>query len=507
MRIPFLTRRPRAADAVRPEAKSSATGPLIAFQSHGRPVWTPRDYAALAREGYMRNAIVYRAVRMIAEAAASVPWLLYDGAAELDQHPLLALLKRPNRRQAGPDFREALTGYLLVAGNAYVEAVSLDGTVRELHALRPDRMKVVPGPDGWPEAYEYTVGGRTVRFTDPGEGGMSPILHLTQFHPLDDHYGFAPIEAAAVGGRPAQRGGELEQGAARQFGAAIRRAGLPGQGRRQPDDRAVRAAEARTGGGLHRRQARRPAAALGRRARLEIDEPDAEGHGLHGGEERERARDRAGLRRAADAPRHPRRQHLFELPGGQPRLLARHGAAAGRPGGGSALPLARTGVRRKPATCGSTPTRSTRWRATAPRCGRASPMPISSPSTKSAPRWATSRWRAGTTCLLGAKAEADVDDMARTFAERGDLAHLALFLWASGASGLLVWALSELAALQPAVQRLRQRDRAADAFLQRPRLRHPKDPKPCGLYGRSSPRRGASGIAPSFMHSPKVWHA
>jgi hypothetical protein len=37
-------------------------------------------------------------------------------------------------------------------------------------------------------------------------------------------------------------------------------------------------------------------------------------------------------------------------------------------------------------------------------------------------------------------------DLTRTFSERGDLAHLALFLWASGASGLLVWALRELAA-------------------------------------------------------------
>ncbi len=36
-------------------------------------------------------------------------------------------------------------------------------------------------------------------------------------------------------------------------------------------------------------------------------------------------------------------------------------------------------------------------------------------------------------------------DVAATFAERGDLAHLALFLWASGASGLLVWALREIA--------------------------------------------------------------
>jgi hypothetical protein len=37
-------------------------------------------------------------------------------------------------------------------------------------------------------------------------------------------------------------------------------------------------------------------------------------------------------------------------------------------------------------------------------------------------------------------------DLTQTFAERGDLAHLALFLWASSASALLVFALRELAA-------------------------------------------------------------
>lgn len=40
----------------------------------------------------------------------------------------------------------------------------------------------------------------------------------------------------------------------------------------------------------------------------------------------------------------------------------------------------------------------------------------------------------------------DIDTLARIFADRGDLAHLALFLWASGASALLVFALRELAA-------------------------------------------------------------
>ena len=38
-----------------------------------------------------------------------------------------------------------------------------------------------------------------------------------------------------------------------------------------------------------------------------------------------------------------------------------------------------------------------------------------------------------------------MSELTKTIAERGDLAHLALFLWASGASGLLVWTLKELA--------------------------------------------------------------
>jgi hypothetical protein len=37
-------------------------------------------------------------------------------------------------------------------------------------------------------------------------------------------------------------------------------------------------------------------------------------------------------------------------------------------------------------------------------------------------------------------------DLTQTFIERGDLAHLALFLWASSASVLLIFAVRELAA-------------------------------------------------------------
>jgi len=179
-----------------PEAKASRTSQVIALQSGGRARWTPRDYAALAREGYVKNAIVYRAVKLVAENVGGCAFLVEEGAETRDRHPLLDLIARPNPRQDGAQFLEAIATHLLLAGNAYVEAVAVEGAPRELHVLRPDRMKLVPGADGWPEAYEYTVAGRTVRFEQAAP--LPPILHLSLLHPLDDHYGLAPLEAAAV---------------------------------------------------------------------------------------------------------------------------------------------------------------------------------------------------------------------------------------------------------------------------------------------------------------------
>jgi HK97 family phage portal protein len=87
---------------------------------------------------------------------------------------------------------------LQCAGNAYLEAVSLRGDVRELHVLRPDRMKAVPGPRGWPAGYDYTLDGDVRRIRRDAATGFLPVLHATLFHPLDDIYGYSPISAAAT---------------------------------------------------------------------------------------------------------------------------------------------------------------------------------------------------------------------------------------------------------------------------------------------------------------------
>lgn len=178
--------------------KGSSTGPLIACNTVGRPVWTPKSYERLSEEGYKKNVIVYRAVNLISRGIASVPWRLYTRHTELKEHPLLSLLQAPSPRQAGSCFMESVVSYLLLSGNAYIESVlSNDGRLQELHALRPDRIKLIPNQAGLVVGYDYTVNGRTQHLKAQHFNGADRFLHLKLFNPLNDWYGMSPIEAAA----------------------------------------------------------------------------------------------------------------------------------------------------------------------------------------------------------------------------------------------------------------------------------------------------------------------
>ena len=186
-----------------PEAKTSQTGPLLVQFGLHQPRFTPRQYDRLADEGYQKNVIAYRCIRLISQNAAAVPWVLYKGKGadrkRLEDHPLLSLLHRPNPMQGGAELFEAIFGFLLIAGNSYLETSGpKDGLPRELWSLRPDRMRVIPGAQGVPEAYRYTIGGKSFDFPVDFMTGRADILHIKSFHPLDDWYGMSPLEAAAV---------------------------------------------------------------------------------------------------------------------------------------------------------------------------------------------------------------------------------------------------------------------------------------------------------------------
>lgn len=184
------------------EQKFSKAGRLISLNTVGQAVWTPRQYDKLAEESYQKNAVAFRAISEIAKCAGSVPFQLFQGTGknrkELEDHKLLDLLARPNPLQARSLFIQSIVGFLLIAGNSYIERVgAFRGPPRELWTKRPDRMKVIPGKKGSPAAYEFSIGNGSIPFPVIPSTGQSSILHLKTFHPLNDWYGMSPIEAAA----------------------------------------------------------------------------------------------------------------------------------------------------------------------------------------------------------------------------------------------------------------------------------------------------------------------
>ena len=316
----------RGAVEVVAEKKASATGSVVAVQTSGRVAWSPRDVVSLTRSGFCGNPVGFRSVKLIAEAAAALPLVLQDAAQRFEAHPLLDLVARPNGAQGRAELLEALYAQLLLTGNGYIEAVGAGPVPVELHVLRSDRMSVVPGADGWPVAYEYAVGGRKHRFDVAGD--TAAICHIKNFHPQDDHYGFSPLQAAAmaldVHGAASRWSKALLDNAARPSGAIVYR-GAEGQGKLSDDqyDRLVSEMES------HHQGARN---AAGRRVGLEADGVFALGHGVSPHQGGGGAGSGAGFWGAADAAGDRGGCDLCQLSGGASGVLPADGPAFGHAG-------------------------------------------------------------------------------------------------------------------------------------------------------------------------------
>ena len=167
----------------------------LALSFGSEPAWSARGYAAFSRDGYARNPVAHRCVRLISEAAAACPVkVVGEGAGARSAR---SLLDRPNPDMSRAGFLETVYGQLHVAGDAYVEIAGVEEGAPSLYALRPDRMRVLPGPKGWPDGWEYRSANGRRSFTRDRASGRSPILHLQLFNPANDLYGLSPFEPAA----------------------------------------------------------------------------------------------------------------------------------------------------------------------------------------------------------------------------------------------------------------------------------------------------------------------
>ena len=162
---------------------------LCFFSYHGvnDPRWTPCRYDSLVEEGFQKNVIAFRAITLVSRNVASIPITVKNlDTGEVDAE-LTALLNRPNRSQARATFLENVVNYLLISGNAFIYF----DDIAELRCLRTDRMQIIPNKSKTNvDSYIYSVDSSS--FSIDREN----ILHLKFLNPLNDWYGFSPLQIA-----------------------------------------------------------------------------------------------------------------------------------------------------------------------------------------------------------------------------------------------------------------------------------------------------------------------
>ena len=181
-------------------AKEQKNSNMMGYFGVGTEEAKTYKYQDLAKEGYLKNAIVYRCVNEIAKGASAVPFVIKAGDQIIEQHPLINLLNRPNPLQSYSEFFNSLFGYVLLSGNSYILKVGSElGQPKELHLLRPDRINIKGAGNPIPDKYEYVINGKVHQtFLVDQENGFSELKHVKLWNPLDDYYGLSPMSAAAV---------------------------------------------------------------------------------------------------------------------------------------------------------------------------------------------------------------------------------------------------------------------------------------------------------------------
>lgn len=194
--------------------KATTTVTRIAFNTLGAARWMSRDTETYAREGYEENTIVFRCVDIVAQSVASIPVKLVELASngdrrDIDNHPLLDLLNRPNPVQTYEDLAFSLVAYNLITGAAFLEAFDSQS---EQPVIEPSRK---PPLELWTwQPFRFSVYGNDLRPMPRGyawgfEGsskklwkvdqvtGESQMLCWKSFHPREKLLGLSPISPAA----------------------------------------------------------------------------------------------------------------------------------------------------------------------------------------------------------------------------------------------------------------------------------------------------------------------
>lgn len=164
----------------------------------------PDKIESYINDGYKGNIHVYSVITAITQRCTGIPFRHILNEKDVPNSEMLKLLDKPNPMQGRDEFIEALFGWLLVTGNAYIYQISPEAG---LNQGKPAELWLLPS-----HLTEILGGGMTQPIAgyrvNLGAGMSMPIpadkvIHLKYWNPSTDQsgsqlYGQSPMAAALL---------------------------------------------------------------------------------------------------------------------------------------------------------------------------------------------------------------------------------------------------------------------------------------------------------------------
>lgn len=162
------------------------------------PVYTEVNYAAIAKEGYSQNFVIFRCMQEIVKAACQLRIKVMKRSTngedtEVINHPIVKLLERPNPLYGQSEFLTRAISFYYLGGEAPIHKLSIGKEPKELYVYRPDRIQFTPTGDP-EEPY------RDVKYNGGALIDIGPenFLLWKHFNPIDENdglgHGMSPLQ-------------------------------------------------------------------------------------------------------------------------------------------------------------------------------------------------------------------------------------------------------------------------------------------------------------------------
>lgn len=160
--------------------------------------WTNWTIANAVKEGYKVSGWVFKAVSLISKNIAMVPWQVVDSNGEpVKEHPITLLLQNPNPAFSRQDFFELISAWQQLSGEAYVKTISVDGQIKEIWPISPDRITPIESKEPSVLVASYEVINEDGKKVNSSEFTPENIISFRFLDPSNPIRGIGPLQVAA----------------------------------------------------------------------------------------------------------------------------------------------------------------------------------------------------------------------------------------------------------------------------------------------------------------------